>query len=119
MLDTMRRLYPRGAANRGVCVDADGATLRPDCLLVCRPRSGFRPMEREDAARLQKCVLSKDRDGDWLFRQCQRIADALNNGEVALAQIHGLYIPIGELDDRQLSRLAGISLAKAGFNPDQ
>jgi hypothetical protein len=119
MLDTMRRLYPRGPANRGICVDADGATLGADCVLVHRTRSSFRPIERGDASQIQKCVLAPDRDRDWLFRQCQRIADALNSGEVALAQIHGLYIPIGELDDRQLRRLAGIRFAKAGFDPNQ
>jgi hypothetical protein len=119
MLDTMRQLYPRGPVNRGICVDPDGATLGPDCVLVRRTRSGFRPIERGDASMLQKCALGADRDQDWLFRQCQRIADALNRGEIALAQIHGLYIPIGELDDRQLRRLATIRFAKAGFNPDE
>jgi hypothetical protein len=119
MLDTMRRLYPRGPANRGICVDAGGAMLGPDCILVRRTRSGFRPIERGDAAGLQKCVLSADRDDDWLFRQCERIADALNKGEVALAQIHGLYIPVGELDERQLRSLATIRFAKSGFSLDE
>jgi hypothetical protein len=33
MLD-MRRLHLRGAANRGICVDVEGAMLGPHCVLV-------------------------------------------------------------------------------------
>jgi hypothetical protein len=58
-------------------------------------------------------------DDDWLFRQCQRISDALNKGEIALAQIYGLRIPIGELDDYQLKRLAADRFTKWSFNPDE
>jgi hypothetical protein len=58
-------------------------------------------------------------DRDWLFRQCRRIAEALDKGEIALAQIYGLYIPISELDDRQLKRLAYSPFAKVGFDPDE
>jgi len=74
---------------------------------------------RSDAAMLQKCVLDGSRDEDWLFRQSRRIADALNMGGIALAQIYGLYIPIGELDDGRLRRLATAGFAKADFNPDE
>jgi hypothetical protein len=119
MLDNMRRLYPRGAANRGICVDADGAMLGPDCVLVRRTRRGFRSIERDAASTLQKCVLDADHDQDWLFYQCGRIADALNNGEPALAQIYGLRIPIGDLEEWQLRRIARVGPAKAGFNPDE
>ena len=68
---------------------------------------------------LQKCALEPSRDEDWLFRQSQRIADALGNGEVALAQIYGLRIPVEELDDGLLQRLAKVSLGKAGYDPDE
>jgi len=120
MFDKMRRLHPRGAASRGICVDADGAMLGPDCVLVCRaPTAGFRAIDRDAASALQKCALAGDRDPDWLFRQCQRIAEALSKGELALAQIYGLYIPVAELDGRQLAKLAGLHVAKAGFNPDE
>jgi hypothetical protein len=41
-------------------------------------------------------------------------------GETALAQIYGLRIPIGELDDAVLARLRVLApLLKAGFNPDE
>jgi hypothetical protein len=116
MLATMRRLHPRGAANRGICVDAEGAMLGPDCVLVRRTRRGFRPIDRDDASQLQKCLLGADQDEDWLFRQCRSIADALDKGEIALAQIYGLRIPLDDLDAQQLERIA---LAKTGLNPDE
>src|SRR5580658_3606772 len=119
MLDNMRRLYPSGAANRGVCVDTDGATLGPECVLVRRTISGFHGIERDDASTLQKCLFGADQDQDWLFRQCQRIADAVGRGEIALAQIYGLHLPIGDLDDRQLKQVARAYFVKTGFNPDE
>src|ERR1700722_11255603 len=97
MIENMRRLHPRGAANRGICVDAKGAMFGPDCVLVRRTPAGFRAIEYEAAIAVQKCALGANVDGDWLLRQCQRIADALNKGEIALAQIYGLRIPVGEL----------------------
>ena len=93
--------------------------LGPDCVLVHRTPGGFRGLARNDAARLQKCALNADCDAEWLFRQSQRIADALNKGEIALAQIYGLHIPVGELTERQLRSLALARLAKDGFDPDE
>lgn len=119
MFDNMRRLHPRGVANRGLCVDAEGAMLGPACVLVSRMRSGFRAIDRDEAAAVQRLMFGGGRDHDWLFQQCQRIAGALDKGELALAQIYGLRIPIGDLDDEQVRRIAGISLAKAGFNPNE
>lgn len=119
MLQDMRRLYPRGAANKGISVDSDGAMLGPDSVLVgCGPH-GFRALERESASTLQKCVLGTAPDTDWLFHQCCRIADALNKGELVLAQIYGLHIPIKALGDNELQHLALMSFSKAGFNPDE
>jgi hypothetical protein len=112
----MRTLHPRGVAGPGVCVDAEGAMIGPDCVLVRRTSRGYHSIDREDACALQKCLFNATPDQDWLFRQCQRIADALDKGEVALAQIYGLRIPVDELDDRQLRRIA---LAKTNFNPDE
>jgi hypothetical protein len=114
----MRRLHPRGVANRGICVDAEGAMLGPDCVLVRRTPRGFFGVERDHAGALQKCALSEGRDRDLLFRQSQRIAEALNKGEIALAQIYGLHIPVAELDDRRLTRISQIGFAR-GYDPDE
>src|ERR1700722_17282408 len=113
MFLNMRRLHPRGAANRGISVDADGAMLGPACVLVRRTSHGFRGIERGQASALQKCVFAADREPDWLFRQSQRIAEALDKGQLALAQIHGLHIPIIEFDDRLLALIAQIEFARA------
>jgi hypothetical protein len=48
------------------------------------------------------------------------MARALDEGQLALAQIYGLHIPIGELDDRRLSQLSRLTaFARPGFNPDE
>jgi len=116
IINNMRRLYPRGTANLGICVDAEGAVLGPNCALVNPAPGGFRTIERSDAALVQKCLLDEDRGDDWLLQQCQRIADALNKGEITLAQIYGLRIPVRRLSDGQFGP---ITFAKAGFNPDE
>ena len=60
------------------------------------------------------------RGSDWLFRQCCRIAKALADGHMALAQIHALFIPTNGLDDGQLTQLALVApLIKTNFNPDE
>jgi hypothetical protein len=81
-------------------------------------REAFAGIGRDLAAALQKCALAEGRDRDLLFRQSQRIAEALDKGELALAQIFGLHIPVANLDDRQLARISRISFAKA-YNPDE
>jgi hypothetical protein len=93
--------------------------LGPDCVLVHRTPAGFHAIDHEAAVAVQKSVLGGKVDQDWLFRQCRRIADALNKGEIALAQIYGLRIPVGRLEDVQLRRIAAASLAKTGFNPSE
>ena len=57
MIRDMRRLHPCGAASRGICVDAEGATLGPDYALVRRKPSGYRVIDQGEAAALQKCVF--------------------------------------------------------------
>jgi hypothetical protein len=93
--------------------------LGADCVLVRRTPAGFRGVDRDEASAVQKCALDTFAERDWLFRQCERIAAALNKGEIALAQIYGLRIPVGELDERRLSRIAAARFAKTGFNPDE
>jgi len=118
MFETMWRLHPRGPTSRGVCVDADGAVLGPDCVLVQRALSGYRAVGRQAARDIQSILLREQDDPDWLFAQGQRIAKALDRGELALAQIYGLRIPVRPLDDRQLKQLAGVArFAKFDFNP--
>ena len=117
--ENMRRLHPRGAANRGIAVDAAGAMLGPDCALVRRMATGYRSLAGDEAAALQGFLFGYAREPDWLFDHCRRIAEAPNNGEVAFAQILGIYTLSDDLDDGQLARLARVGpLIKANFNPD-
>jgi hypothetical protein len=120
MFETMWRLHPRGAASRGMSVDADGAVLGPECVLVQRTDAGYRVARRGAMRDLQRILLLDKDDPDWLYEQGQRIAEALDRGNVALAQIYGLRVPVKALDGRQLKRLAAMAtLVKAGFNPDE
>jgi hypothetical protein len=52
MLEHMQRLYPRGAANRGICVDVEGAMLGPNCVLVGRAP---RVIDRSIATMPRRC----------------------------------------------------------------
>jgi hypothetical protein len=119
MFETMRRLDSRAPSIRGFAVDAEGAMLGADCVLVRRTPQGWRCLSPDEAAALQDLLLPES-EADWLFEQCRRIAKALGNGETALAQILGLRIPIAEFDDDTLQRLARAApLIKANFNPAQ
>ena len=116
----LRRLHERGSASRGVTVDRDGAMLGPDCVLVRRTAAGFRFVSPDEAAAIQAAILGPEREPGWFFDQTRRIADALAKGELALAQIHGLRIPIADLDEASLRWLAGAApVIKANFNLDQ
>ncbi len=120
MLDNMRRLHPRGPTSRGISVDIDGAMLGPNCVLVEANLGAHRPISHQAAGFIQGLLLPGHRDPDWLFEQCGRIARALDERQVALAQIYGLPIPIDELDDRRLVKLARVTaFARTGFNPDE
>lgn len=109
MIGVLRRLYPRGPANRGVALDAEGATLGPEWPLVRRTPLGFRCLSPIEAGAIQAAVLGGLEDPDWLFEQCRRIAESLARGDMALAQIYGLRIPVGELDDAAPRRLRALA----------
>jgi hypothetical protein len=120
VLGALRRLHPRGRESRGAVLDADGAMLGPDCILVRRTPGGFRCVAPHEARAIQAIVLGPSDDPDLLFEQSQRIARALAKGETALAQICGLRIPLAVLDGAALRRLAAAArLTKADFDPDE
>ena len=116
----MRRLDDRGPTSRRVAVDAEGAMLGPDCVLVRRAAGGYRSLGRGEAAAIQELLFGTGDAPDRLFQICGGIAKALNESQLALAQIAGLRIPVFELDSRQLKELAAAApLIKANFNPDE
>ena len=73
----MLKLYPRGAASRGVCVDVDGAMLGPDTVLVERAGKAFRCASRETMHEIQSVVLGGHRHCWRLYRagSIRRAAD--------------------------------------------
>jgi hypothetical protein len=83
----------------------------PDCILVKRSaQGGYRVRPVNEAAVLQQFLLNKHDDPGWLFEQCHRIADALSEGDLPLAQIFGLRIPLIGLDGRRLKQLDQMSV---------
>ena len=120
MYEIMRRLHPRGTASTGITVDPDGAMLGPDSVLVRPTNESYRCIGHGEAAALQQFLFADGVEPGWLFGQYRRIAKALDRGEIALAQIFGLRIPISDLDDERLRRLAlAAPFIKANFNPDE
>ena len=94
--------------------------LGPDWQLVRRTSASFGWLDPAAAGALQKIALRLGPEPDWLFEQCRRIAGALAKGEIALAQIYGLRIPLRDLDDAALQKLATTArLFKAGFDANQ
>jgi hypothetical protein len=71
MLEPLRRLHPRGPGARGVVVDAEGAMLGPDCVLVHRTPQGYRALPAEQARAIQAILFDHDVGPDWLFEQCR------------------------------------------------
>jgi hypothetical protein len=120
ILDNVRRLHARGSTGRGMVVDHGGAMLGPDCVLVQRTAHGYQCVTRSEVATELEIVFGNDCRPDWLFDQCCRIAEALNDNQVALAQIYGVHAAPEDLDDQQVAKLAEVAvLAKANFNPEQ
>lgn len=92
--------------------------LGPDYVLVHRAEEGYRCLSQDEAATVQALLIGRADDPNWLFRQCHRIASALAEHNIALAQIYGVSIPIIELDSRELTKLGNIARRfKANFNP--
>lgn len=116
----VRGLDLRGPRSRRVVVDSEGAMLGPDCVLVRRTPEDYRCATRDEAAAMQRLLGHRSEDPDWLFRQCCRIAKALAEGHIALAQVYGLFVLTNGLADEQLKQLALVApFIKANFNPDQ
>jgi hypothetical protein len=116
----MRRLHDRGPRARGLVVDAEGVMLGPNCVLVARTKGGYR---RIDAAAVDQVLKTTFGDAHPLRRfslVLDRITDALTAGDLVKAQLLGLEIRLGALDDEQLQRMqTASSRIKAGFDPNQ
>ena len=85
-----------------------------------RTPKGYRCLAQDEARSIQAILIGRKDDPNWLFQQCCRIAKALSERNVALAQIYGIGIPVVELDSQQFMKVASAAqFVKADFNPDQ
>lgn len=100
-----RRLHSRGPASRGVTVDREGLALGPDCMLVRRMGTRYQAAASKDIRTLLDVAFDYRGDEAPLHRQCTAIAKALDSGELLKAQLLGLLLPVGELDEFDLRRL--------------
>ncbi len=115
---SMRRLHPRGPTNRGL-QSMQVAPCWGQTVFWCgAPQWVTKPPARRRQP--QSSRLCRHRRWDWLFDQCCHIAQALNDNEIALAQIYGVHAAPDDLDDQQVAKLADAApLLKENFNPDE
>jgi hypothetical protein len=122
MFAEMRRLHERGPGCRGLVVDTDGVMLGPDCVLVRRTARGFEAADSQQLAALTKSVFAEDARLRRLPQVLAGVVTALEAGDLVKAQLLGLALRLGKLDDAQLHRLSRpVDLAKdeASFDPNQ
>jgi hypothetical protein len=116
----MRRLHERGPRSRGLVVDRDGVALGPSMTLLCSRGMGYECVDPHSLVRVARIAFGADAQLGKLSRLLGAIARALEAGDLPRAQLLGLEIPIVELDDAQLAKLAAAAnLIKAGFDPSQ
>lgn len=116
----MRRLHERGPRSRGLVVDRDGVALGPAIAFVRRTEAGYACLSPDTLMRLARTVFGAEARFEKLPRLLGAIARALAAGDLVKAQLLGLEMPMGELDDGQLAKLAAAAdLIKVGFDPSQ
>ena len=117
---TLRCLHARGAMSRGLVVDEDGVSLGPDCMFVRRTSTGYRVVNPVEVETILRYAFRDRDDFSELALRLNRIARALEAGDLAKAQILGLQLPFDELDEEELRRLEiGTHLVEKGYDPSQ
>ena len=117
---TMRKLHSRGPAAHGLVVDEEGVMLGPDCVLVERTAQGYRRVGDDQLMRLQGVAFGEGDHHPRLPLVLDRIAGALDEGDLVRAQLLGLSLRLRNLDDDQLRRLRlAAELLKSGYDPDE
>jgi hypothetical protein len=122
MFAEMRRLHERGPGCRGLVVDSDGVMLGADCVLVRRTVRGFEAADSEQLAGLTKTVFADDARLRRLPQVLAGVVSALEEGDLVKAQLLGLALRLGKLDEaqlRRLSRAGGLAKDAISFDPDQ
>jgi len=115
-----------GPDNRGIYCDDDGVFIGPDCALVraetdCAGHTSYMLRPRSEIAHLLDAGYGTHLSVDSLMSWLNVIAKALNDGDMTLARIATLQLPLFELSEGEAAnRMAAADrLLKAGFNPDE
>lgn len=120
VLSTMRRLYDRGPGSHGLTVDREGVVLGSRVVLVCRTSAGYRCASADDATRLARMVLGTEERWRRFPFVIAAIAEALDSGNIANAQLLGLTLPLEPLDESWLRWLEiAADLLKTNYDPHQ
>ena len=102
-------------------IDTESESLTPDRIFVRRTPIGYLCAGFGDASKLLRFAFEgRERATSALDTACRRLDKSIAAEGLAKAHRLGLEIPLGEIDDPQLRRLAiAAALLKAGFDPDQ
>ena len=115
-----------GPDNRGIYCDDDGVFIGPDCALIgtetdCAGHTSYMLRPRSEIAHLLDAGYRTHLGLDSVLSWLNVIAKALDDGDMALAQIAALQVGLPELLDGAASERMAVAdrLLKAGFNPDE
>jgi len=115
-----RRLHKRQPDFTGLAVDEQGVSLGSDFPLVRKVGLKYQLVSRDEIQSLLEIAFEGRGNAGAITSYLNRIAKALNSGEVARAQILGLHFPINFLSERQTRLLKRAAVTeKGGFNQDE
>jgi len=115
-----------GPDNRRIYCNDDGVFIGPDCALIradtdCAGRKSYTLRPRSEIAHLLEAAHVTHFGLDALISRLNVVAKALNDGDMALAQIATLQLGLPALaDGAAVNRMAAADrLLKYNFNPDE
>jgi hypothetical protein len=116
---TNRQLFDRGPTCRGLAVDRDGVALGPILALVWREDGGYAATSVADMGLLLREVFRCDVDPAPVALMLQKIAEALDDGNLIHAQMLGLQTPFATLDFGRLDNWKSRAARLVKYNADQ
>jgi hypothetical protein len=103
----------------GLSCDAEGLALA-GVPLLCKGVAGFEPRTRgEINALLTHANIGRKHPLTLTASGLNAVADALNQGDLAKAQIAAVFMRVPELDANSIVRMILADAALSKFNPDQ
>jgi hypothetical protein len=114
---TMRQLHERGPMCRGLAVDSEGVVLGTKCILVRRSGRGYQVADFDKTGQLL-FALGRHHNVQHLELQLNGIRRALDDGNLAKAQILGLQTSLAGISSDELARIE-VSAALLKYDPAQ